>query len=88
MSYKHALEEAMKALEIVKKLPRLVGDICERRELEPCWFVDGGDCGNWATCSGRCPLRQLRNLVDIVPQMDGGMDKQPVNDDPEVDNGK
>jgi len=59
------------------KLRQWVGDICERRELKPCWYNEDGDCGNWPTCLPTCPLRQLREFVGFVPQDDGGIDRQP-----------
>ena len=71
---------------IVDKLPILVRNICERRELIQCWFEENpddgpGDCGNWPGCLPDCPLKQLRGIVGIVPQEDGGMDKQPTKDE-------
>ncbi len=65
------------------KLPSLVKEICQKRELAECWFLNDdltGDCGNWTTCQPGCPLKQLRDLVGIVPQEDGGMDKQPTRE--------
>jgi len=52
-------------------------DIYERSELAQCWYSDEGDCGNWPICDLlSCPLRALGALVGIVPQQDGGVDKQ------------
>jgi hypothetical protein len=64
-----------------KQLLRAVLDIYEAREYERCWFVDDdgdiGDCGNWPTCTGDCPLKRLGLVVGLAPQEDGGIDKQP-----------
>jgi len=69
----------------IERLPKLVGNVCDRRELEPCWFNgqtgdsdDDGDCGNWPECHPDCPLAQLREMAGYIPQEDGGMDKQPT----------
>jgi hypothetical protein len=53
-----------------------ITDIMGHREYEGCWFNDEGDCGNWPECSPHCPLKQMRDHVGIVPQTDGGLDKQ------------
>lgn len=61
-------------------LPAIVRELCERLELSPCTFRpadDEGDCGNWDFCGEDCALANLRRLVGIVPQEDGGIDKQP-----------
>jgi hypothetical protein len=56
-----------------------ISDIMERREHSPCWYTnDDGDCGNWVTCSPDCSLRQMMDLVGIIPQDDGKLDKQSV----------
>ena len=71
------VDKRAKAAEaIVDKLPGLVRDLCERREWSPCQFDNEGDCGNWPSCLPDCALRQLRELAGIVPQEDGGTDKQ------------
>ncbi len=67
---------------------KLVREICERRELSPCWYDDESDCGNWPHCYHECPLRQMRELGGIVPQKDGGMDKQPAATPTEPSDGR
>jgi len=60
-------------------LKRWTYDIMERREYDSCWHSDneeGGDCGNWLTCNPHCSLREMMDHVGIVPQEDGGLDKQ------------
>jgi hypothetical protein len=52
-------------------------EIMERREYDPCWF-GSGNCGNWPSCSPDCPLRKLMDAVGIVPQDNGGIDKQAL----------
>lgn len=67
---------------------RHVGEICENLELTECWHLppdSDGDCGNWPKCNpGECALAALRRMVGIVPQEDGGMDKQPRKDSARV----
>ena len=64
-----------------KELRRAVVEIYEQREWASCWFVgddgDVGDCGNWPTCTDQCPLKRLGLLVGLVPQEDGGINRQP-----------
>ena len=69
------LRERVKKLE--ENVRKWVGEVMEYREYAPCWYSnENGDCGNWTTCYGDCPLRQLMNLGGYVPQEDGGIDKQ------------
>lgn len=75
--YYPAPESVAELQAIVDKLPLLVQDLCERRELKPCWYDDDADCGNWPTCQVDCVLNELRSLVGLSPQEDGGIDKQP-----------
>lgn len=76
------VDQTAKYKAIVDKLPTIVKELCEHRELSDCWMADvsldgPGDCGNWPSCNPHCPLKQLRDMVGIVPQEDGGIDKQP-----------
>ncbi len=64
----------------METLRPIVEEIHGHRELADCWFYfgdDNADCGNWPACNPHCPLAQLRELVGIVPQEDGRIDKQP-----------
>lgn len=64
-----------------QRIKRWIEDIMERREFNECWFADSegdcGDCGNWPTCNPDCTLRNMMDYVGIVPQEDGGLDRQP-----------
>jgi hypothetical protein len=76
-----ASQAEVKRLEgIVGRLPKLVKDIYELRDCNECWYAnedgDHGDCGNWPECSIDCPLRILGELAGLVPQEDGGTNKQ------------
>jgi len=63
-----------------RKAVRLcVIELYERDEYRPCGYAnDDGDCANWDYCQSMdlCPLARLAKLVGIVPQTDGGVDKQ------------
>jgi len=63
-----------------ERVKKWIGNIMERRKYAPCWYSgeeDDGDCGNWPTCDPHCSLREMMDFVRIVPQDDGGLDKQP-----------
>jgi hypothetical protein len=53
-------------------------DIMGRREYSQCWY-DDSDCGNWSACNPHCSLREMMDFAGIVPQDDGGLDKQPLS---------
>jgi hypothetical protein len=67
----------MQVEELEAKLKRWTIDIMERREYAACWYAcESGDCGNWPTCDPHCSLKEMMDQVGIVPQEDGGLDKQ------------
>jgi len=65
-------EQAQAACAAYVDIPAIVREICEHREVEPCWLDTDGDCGNWKECSPDCPLAKLRKLAGYTYQNDNG----------------
>lgn len=65
---------------VVERLPKITKGLYVQREDARCWYDANNDCGNWSGCDDfrECPLRTLREIAGLVPQEDGGVDKQDV----------
>ncbi len=59
----------------------MVKEIYRVREYSACWYADEKgnlhNCGNRKDCNSHCPLSNLGYVSGLVPQGDGGVDKQP-----------